>query len=441
MGAGRGPDASDMTCPFFAEGASLEGPHRCLSGAEPATVEVWYASDYCTDARHVECRRYIAAGRRGEAGDGGAGGPVEDTARGTRLVQVGKETVPSAAPGAPHQAELGPSTPGGDMPGLGAEPPHEPLRADAARVVLSAGPRPVPPARSASNATSRPAGAGASWHPRAAVATGMLLAVLLAALVAALLLGRSEGDRGRPAAAPGAMETAVQGEVPTGVRMPEPGPSATHVIVAAETEAPAAEPRPVGTATRGAVGAITPTAERANTATPTTGVQPAETSTPGPAMSAEPTVAPTVSTADTPQPVFRSGGLGMMRTGWERTYGEPDDEVGGFVTYGGGEYLVRFIDGKVQHLQRRWDGAVPMAMAKSASRRSLPADARLVERSEPRDDRVLELYTSPSLADRFAGTTGGNDPWINLDPGTIVVLYRLEGGGVDSMAIAAGDLP
>ncbi|MDQ3856574.1 MAG: hypothetical protein M3281_09305 [Chloroflexota bacterium] len=112
--------------------------------------------------------------------------------------------------------------------------------------------------------------------------------------------------------------------------------------------------------------------------------------------------------------------------------------MGDFSYYGGGQYIVGYLAGKVRSVTREWgaSGAVSLPAARYAARRLLPSDARLQRRGSLSGDRLLEVYRSRSVERQFP--RGGADPWLGGERGLMAVVYRLTGGRVSSMTVEVG---
>lgn len=182
------------------------------------------------------------------------------------------------------------------------------------------------------------------------------------------------------------------------------------------------------------VAVVEPTATEAPMSTPV----PAETSTPTTTPLPEPTaiVAPSEEAADTVQ--YASRGLGLGRSSFEAAHGKPTGEVAGFYDYGPG-LSVFFYDGVVWHLEQSLgEPGMPVSDARALARLWLPQDAEMVETYTTRFGQLVDLYHSPSLADRFP-----EDEWLNGKPGDHIVIYRRDEGSdlVFGIVIGTGNNP
>lgn len=134
------------------------------------------------------------------------------------------------------------------------------------------------------------------------------------------------------------------------------------------------------------------------------------------------------------------GGIGLSRAEWERLHGQAVEEVGGFVSYEHGKYVVAFLDGRVRYIERKYHREVSLDTARRVAKGLLPADAVLVRAGKPRAERVLELYGSGYLKSRFISSGENADPWVRGERGSSSVLYRIEAGQVVSVIVAVGTI-
>ncbi len=140
----------------------------------------------------------------------------------------------------------------------------------------------------------------------------------------------------------------------------------------------------------------------------------------------------------TPSP-FRSGGFARTRAEWERTYGQPERDVAGFLTYANGRYVAAYKNDRLAHLERIWGGsdAKSLDFATGAMKPLLPGDATLVRTYTASTGRPVDLYHSPSLAGLFPP-----EAFINGQPGEFIVLYRARPDGkVTSFVMGLGNNP
>jgi hypothetical protein len=155
-----------------------------------------------------------------------------------------------------------------------------------------------------------------------------------------------------------------------------------------------------------------------------------------PVATARPTARPRATS--TPRPLaivtpaaFASGGLGQDRAWWERLYGRGEPAVIGQKF---NRFEVMFDGGRARHIERLHFVPMPFIGAQREIRSLLPADAEFIELTMPADrpGTWIELYRSPSLADRFVGAV-----WPNAEPGEFVVIYKLEDDQKASRVIVA----
>lgn len=240
-------------------------------------------------------------------------------------------------------------------------------------------------------------------------------------------------SRARPTAQPTRRSTAKLSTPVTSEARPTS--TSRKVVARADTPTPTPSPTvvPADTATKVAMPA------RATPRAPTKTPLPKPTRTPTPTPTRTPVPAPT----QTPAPSFRSEGAGETRAGWEKRHGQATSGVAGFYYYENGRYIVAFLGGKVQHIERLWDSgtSVSLTEARTTSKRLLPADTRFVNSYTPRQNRLVDLCTSRSLARRFTSTAGGANPWIDSARGGCTVVYRIYNGRVRSVVVDVGNIP
>lgn len=232
-----------------------------------------------------------------------------------------------------------------------------------------------------------------------------------------------------PTMAPRLSTPTLTSAVPIGFATTPPAPTSeptlqpiiqatTSPVSAIGSSEPAARSSPTPTRTLTAVVTLAPAS------TPTEVPTPESTNTPE--LTNKPLPAPTVAA------------VGVTEADWEEDHGDAEREVGGFRTYENGKYTVAFLDGKVQRLERVWAGrGVALRRARAELQGYLPNDARLVRREAPLRNRVAEYYVSETARDEFADRA--DELWSEVEPGTIIVLYRLNSVGlVESMAVDVG---
>lgn len=386
-------------CPFYASPLGAHGTSQCLASAEPVTVSSRYAASFCTRPQHVECSLYVAAHREGR------GGPA-----------LFNEDEEASVPEAPGQAAPTAAV----ASDVDSEAMVHALRHDAASVQPE---------------TSR------KWPLLAALL--LLLFAGVSGAIWAFSGNKTDSPDGGTATTnlnvsanvasvtPSPREAPVLSTPPTvptatPVRAPQPSPvrgsETTSGAIATEVSPPTAVPTV----------AVQPTAtpRRPNTPPPT--AAPSSTRTPAPRPTQTPTPRPTPS----PTAALASEGIGTTRAEWERDHGRPEDEVGSFLYYENGSYVVAFEGGRIRHVTRTWEGRVSLGQAREAARRLLPRDARLLRRGEPRENRVLEVYASELLRRDLAESSGALHP--EADPGIATVVYRVVGGTVESLVMDVG---
>ncbi len=196
-----------------------------------------------------------------------------------------------------------------------------------------------------------------------AVLAALVLATLLAAGFVLAQWGSRDGESQPPVAVGGFARARTPTSVLPAVGIPTstgevgsgPSPAATtdaaYFSTATDVPAPAS---PQATVVTPPTPASTPTLAPTNSPTPvpTATRTPVPTATPTPIP---PTNTPTPKPTDTPAPPrLRTTGIGLARSDWEQAHGRPGDEVGGFLKYENGAYVVGFADGKVRHITRTW---------------------------------------------------------------------------------------
>ncbi len=193
---------------------------------------------------------------------------------------------------------------------------------------------------------------------------------------------------------------------------------------------------------------VTPTVAAESGASPTIAPSPIAATETAPAPTAEPTAAPTrtpkpkptkAPTAAPEPATFESGGLGLSREDWEQLHGAPTRDTDGLVAYEDDVYLVIYQDDKVWNLTAYPESgeAVPLAEARALGKGLIPQDAKKVKTYKPDADRVVDVHRSKSLRSRFGTMT-----WLGDQPGTFILLYKLDAAGdVHTIMAAPGNNP
>ena len=119
-------------------------------------------------------------------------------------------------------------------------------------------------------------------------------------------------------------------------------------------------------------------------------------------------------------PSFASGGLGLTRAEWEKSHGQPS-QSSIFLEYDGGRLVVGLLEGNVWHMERVWmrGDAVSLENARNEARAFLPEDAEQVQSFDRGDGRIVDVYRSASLNDRFSSAA-----WNGGKAGTFSIQYR-----------------
>ncbi len=389
----------EVGCPFYGAPLGAQGTHQCLAAAEPVAVSSRYAASFCMRAQHVECSLYVSAQREGRGGSA-----------------LYREAEEQPIPAASRQSTPTPTV----VSDVDSEAMVHALRRDAASVQPE---------------SSR------KWP----LLAGLLLLLFVAVAGALWALSGDGMDR------PQGNVATTDGNAPASVTSVTPSLREAPALVttpAVPTVTPARSPQPSPTrgvevaptvvatevldSTTVPTRAVQPTAtpRRANTPRPTAAPSPTQTPTP------QPTQTPTPRPAPSPTPALASDGIGRTRAEWESDHGRPEDEVGNFLYYENGSYVVAFEEGRIRHVTRTWERRVSLQQAREAARHLLPRDARLLRRGEPRENRVLEIYESELLRRDLTETSGTLPP--EADPGIATVVYRVAGGRVESLVMDVG---
>jgi hypothetical protein len=130
--------------------------------------------------------------------------------------------------------------------------------------------------------------------------------------------------------------------------------------------------------------------------------------------------------------MFASGGLGLSRTEWERSHGQPS-RSSIFLEYDGGRLVVGLLETNVWHIERVWmrNEAVALDAAREDARAYLPSDAVLGQSIDRGDGRVIDVYSSALLASRFGPTA-----WNGGKPGSFSIQYKFRAPS-DRMVVSA----
>jgi hypothetical protein len=131
-------------------------------------------------------------------------------------------------------------------------------------------------------------------------------------------------------------------------------------------------------------------------------------------------------------PAFASGGLGLTRAEWEKAHGQPS-RASIFLEYDGGRLVVGLLESNVWHIERIWmrNEAVSLDAARDDARGYLPSDANLTQSVDRGDGKIVDVYTSTILANRFGPTA-----WNGGKPGTFTIQYKLR-AATDRMVVSA----
>ena len=129
----------------------------------------------------------------------------------------------------------------------------------------------------------------------------------------------------------------------------------------------------------------------------------------------------TRATASAPaRPTFESGGLGLSHSEWEKAHGQAS-RSSIFFEYDGGRLVVGLMEGNVWHIERVWmrGDAVSLEAAREDVSAYMPKDAEQIQSIDRGDGRIVDVYNSPSIANRFGPTA-----WNGGKTGTFSIQYR-----------------
>lgn len=131
-------------------------------------------------------------------------------------------------------------------------------------------------------------------------------------------------------------------------------------------------------------------------------------------------------------------GLGASIDVWDRAHKPDGLDAGGYHLYDNKRFALNDIDGKVNYMEIIWgdDAARNFEDAKALALQYIPSDSQLEETYSPREYRVVERYTSASLAPLFDDAS-----WYGSPPGVFIIIYRKYDFGVSSVVLALGNNP
>jgi hypothetical protein len=171
----------------------------------------------------------------------------------------------------------------------------------------------------------------------------------------------------------------------------------------------------------------------------------AQTTAETPTTTASPATAPRETTPDTAeQPPTRlqepsavSRGLGVERSQWEASHGEPVQESGNMAAYGDDRYHVSFHANRIASLQEQWppDEGVSLDEARILSQQLLPTDSEFIETFTVPGSQgtTIDIYRSDWLREHFSD-------WSGSEPGTFTVIYQATGNMIRVYDIQLGDV-
>jgi hypothetical protein len=148
----------------------------------------------------------------------------------------------------------------------------------------------------------------------------------------------------------------------------------------------------------------------------------------------------TISTAtflNTEPPISNFQGLGSSSEEWNQ-YHQKGISSGGITSYDDDHFALTTYNDKINHLEIVWgdDKALSFDEAKAVASKYIPSDSQLEETYIPREYRVVERYTSSSLAPNFDDLA-----WLGSPPGEFIIIYRNYDQKVSSVVIALGNNP
>ena len=91
--------------------------------------------------------------------------------------------------------------------------------------------------------------------------------------------------------------------------------------------------------------------------------------------------------------------------------------------------MLNFRDDNAGYIARNFKEPVTIDVARDESKQLIPADSKLLVTYRSGSTIEVDLYRSETLKTRF-----GEDAWHGGGPGDFIVMYRVEGGTVKSLA-------
>lgn len=131
-------------------------------------------------------------------------------------------------------------------------------------------------------------------------------------------------------------------------------------------------------------------------------------------------------------------GLGEPIEVWEQSHQKDNNSDAMNLLYDNNLYYLMKYDGKINHLEITWgdDSALAFEDAKAIATRFIPSDSVLEETYTPREYRIVERYSSATLAPIFDDLA-----WLGSPAGEFIVIYRQFDFGVSSVVLALGNNP
>lgn len=140
---------------------------------------------------------------------------------------------------------------------------------------------------------------------------------------------------------------------------------------------------------------------------------------------------PTVTTTDG----FPSRALGLSRAAFEVQFGQPSQDLGMIVNYGGGISVI-YVDGVVAQVEQGIEPPVSLAEARALAPQLLPLDAKAGESYTAPSGSPVDRFSSAALADRFEPFS-----FVGGEPGDLIVIYRTDDRGVFGLVVGLGNNP
>ena len=154
--------------------------------------------------------------------------------------------------------------------------------------------------------------------------------------------------------------------------------------------------------------------------------------------------APPASTTDTAK---KSGGLGTIKTEWERIYGLPNRPCFSVASitqcnYKNDLFITSFIDQhpirSISYGNRNLKSKLSLEESRIWVKSLIPSDSIFIKTYTSNIGSIVELYNSKWLAVQFPAND--NLHWINSKPGDFIIIYSGK-SGVSNITIGTGNNP